>query len=70
MASLFLAPHSDDEALFGSFIIQRTKPLVVIVTDGTSHARKFGVSIEQRRQESRNAMAVLGVEVVFIGIPE
>jgi LmbE family N-acetylglucosaminyl deacetylase len=70
MDSLFLAPHSDDEALFGSYIIMREKPRVVIITDGTSHVKKFGVSIEERREESRKAMEVLGADVDFLGFSE
>lgn len=70
MSNIFLSPHSDDEALFGSFILLRAKPLVVVCTDGTSHLEKFGIPLEDRRQESRNACEVLGVKVVFLGIPE
>ena len=70
MNNIFLAPHSDDETLFGSFVIQRIKPLVVVCTDGTSHLQKFGIPLEQRRQESRDACKILGVKVIFLGIPE
>lgn len=69
-SSVLFAPHSDDEALFASYIIMREKPLVVIMTDGTSHVEKFGISIEQRRNETIEGMKLLGVSVVFIGFAE
>jgi len=68
--NIFLAPHSDDEALFGTYIINRTKARVVVVTDGTSHLEKFGVKLEERRNESREAMKLLGVETDFLRIGE
>lgn len=70
MNSILLAPHSDDQDLFANYIIQRTKPLIVVCTDGTSHEKKFGIPIEQRRQESRDAAKILGVDIKFLGIAE
>lgn len=70
MSNIFLAPHSDDEALFGTFTLLRVKPLVVVCTDGTSHREKFGIPLEDRRKESRDACKILGVDVIFLGIPE
>lgn len=67
--NIFLAPHSDDEALFGSYIIQRTKPLVIIATNGTTHT-KFGVTAKDRRNETLAAMKILGVKVEFLNIDE
>lgn len=68
---LFLAPHNDDEALFGSFTIFREKPLVVIVTDAARHAKRMGKEIiDVRRGESVRGMAILGAEVDFFGIPD
>lgn len=61
--NIFLAPHNDDEALFGSFIIQRTHPMVVIVTDGVQHQKKFGIKVETRRDESMLGCLALGVDV-------
>jgi LmbE family N-acetylglucosaminyl deacetylase len=69
MSNNFIAPHPDDEGLFGSYIIQRTNPIVYVVTDGNSHER-FGVSVEDRRKESIRACKVLGVEIIFLGILE
>lgn len=68
--NIFFAPHSDDEALFGSYIIQRTKPLIVVCTDGTLHEQKFGISVQTRRQESREAAKLFGVDIEFMGIRE
>ena len=70
--NLLLAPHSDDEVLFASYIIQRFKPLVVVVTDAAKHQKKFGdwSGILARRKETEAAMKILGVEVEFLGIPD
>ncbi len=65
---LLLAPHCDDEALFCGSILEK-KPLVVIVCDGTSHL-KFGVTPEDRRAESLEAMGKLGLKVKFLGFKE
>lgn len=71
MSNILLAPHSDDEALFASYIIMREKPIVVIVTDGTSHLKKFNISLEDRRAESINALKKLGQNYFdFLRIPE
>lgn len=70
ISSVLFAPHSDDEALFASYTIMREKPLVVIVTDGTSHQEKFGIDINDRRAETLLAMHHLGVSVEFLGISE
>lgn len=68
---LFISPHNDDEALFGTFTIFRKKPLVVIVTDAARHAKRGLKNIvEIRREESRRGMSVLGVDVEFLGIPD
>lgn len=67
---ILFAPHNDDEALFASYTIMRTKPLVVVVYDGYQHQRKFGVNIMTRRNESINAMKLLGVEVEFMGLSD
>ncbi len=70
MASVFLSPHSDDETLFGSFVIQRERPIVIVISDGTSHEKKFGIPVHQRRLESGRAMHVFGLGVIFLGVPE
>lgn len=42
MRSVFLAPHPDDETLFGAFTLQRGQPLVVCVLDcGEHRTREF-----------------------------
>jgi len=72
MSNLLLAPHSDDESLFASYIILRYKPLVLVVTDAYKHEEKFGESrgIIVRRKETEAAMKILGAEVEFLGIPD
>lgn len=52
---LFLSPHPDDETLFGAYIIQIGNPLVAI----------FNNEVE-RINESREAMKILGAEMVVI----
>lgn len=66
---LFLAPHNDDETLFGAFTILRERPVVLIVTDSMRQASK-GITAEGRRQETVNALRILGAEARFLGIPD
>lgn len=71
MPNLFIAPHPDDEALFGSYIIMRGGPIKVIVcTDGVQHKEKFDIDIETRRNESREGCKLLGCEVEFLGLSD
>jgi len=59
--TLFISPHNDDEALFGSFIIQQELPEVWVVLDGiTQRAEgKTNCTSEARRQESIAAVEIL-----------
>lgn len=57
---LFLAPHSDDETLFGAYSIISHKPLVIVFNSKDL--------TEERKEESRQAMKILGVEVIFIDL--
>jgi LmbE family N-acetylglucosaminyl deacetylase len=69
MKVLFLAPHNDDEALFGAYTIMRRKPIVVIVTDSwIQFGRGQGITAKQRRQETIDAMNLLCAPVEFLGI--
>lgn len=52
---LFLAPHCDDECLFGAYTLIYQRPLVLIP-----------FSSEVRMKESRAAVALLGASVMFI----
>lgn len=71
MKSLFLAPHNDDETLFGAFTLLREKPTVVVVTDSfVQYLRGDNITFEQRRRETLEAMKVLGCKVVFGQIPD
>lgn len=69
---IFLSPHNDDEALFGSIIIQRMKPLLlVIVTDSFIQAERGDpITWQQRRHESALAAKIMGVPISFLGIPD
>lgn len=72
MNKIFLAPHNDDEALFGAYTLMRLRPLVVIVTDSFIQPNRgdIGCSAQERRQETINAMNLLGCPVVFLGIKD
>lgn len=69
VSHIFLAPHSDDECLFGTYILRKYKPLVVIVTDDDIH-EKHVAHWMMRRTETKNAMMRLGLECVFLGALE
>jgi LmbE family N-acetylglucosaminyl deacetylase len=66
---VLISPHNDDETLFAAFTLLREKPLVIICTDGwIQWERGDPVTWTERREESRKASKILGVEVVFLGI--
>lgn len=52
MTSIFLAPHNDDETLFGSFTLQREKPHVVVCL----------YESEERVWETKSALYCLGLD--------
>lgn len=61
MRSVFLSPHNDDETLFGSFILLRYKPHVIIcLRSQVQEARGYGITYNQREGETSKAMSVLG----------
>ncbi len=67
---IFLAPHNDDEALFGAYTILREKPLVVIVTDSYIQKKRLGIKTGTRIAESEKAMEILGADIEFLHIPD
>ncbi len=72
MKTLFIAPHNDDEALFGAYIIQIYKPLVVVLTDSYIQYERGEKQCHKdiRTAESVGAMKVLGAEVEFCHVPD
>lgn len=68
--NLLISPHDDDQALFASFICQREKPLVVIVTDSWIQPIRgeIGCDAETRAKETLAACKILGCPVVRLGI--
>lgn len=69
--NLFLSPHNDDEALFGAYTLMREHPLVVVVTDSyIQFNRGDGITRMQRRNESAEAMKLLGCPLIFGAIPD
>lgn len=56
MRSVFLAPHPDDETLFGAFTLLREKPLVVSVLSCGAH----------RTLEFAAAMKTLGIDDISV----
>lgn len=69
---IFLAPHNDDECLFGAYTLMRLRPLVIICTDSFIQPNRgdVGCSAEERRQETIDAMKLLGCPVLFLGIKD
>lgn len=69
---ILFSPHNDDEGLFASIIIQRLRPLMlVIVTDSVIQERRGDpITWQQRRQESADAAQILGVPICFLGLPD
>lgn len=70
-SKLAIVPHNDDESLFLAYTLLREKPLVVIVTDSyIQYERGDQITAEQRRNETREAMKILGCPVIFLGIKD
>lgn len=69
---IFLSVHNDDESLFAAYSLMRIKPLVIVVTDSYIQPKRGdkGCSAEIRRQETINAMNLIGCPVVFLGIKD
>lgn len=64
-------PHNDDDSLFLAYTLLREKPLVVICTDSyIQYERGDQITAEQRRNETREAMKILGCPVIFLGIKD
>lgn len=69
---VFLAPHNDDEALYGAYTLMRHKPLVIIVTDSYIQPERgdIGCDADTRRKETIAAMKLVGCPVLFLGIKD
>jgi len=68
---LLLSPHNDDESLFAAYTIMREQPLVLVVADcNIQFNLGWGITAEQRKEESRQGCKILGVDVDFLGLPE
>jgi LmbE family N-acetylglucosaminyl deacetylase len=66
---LFLAPHNDDEALFGAFTLMRERPLVVVVTDSyVQWNRGDGITADQRWSETLVACEAFGCPALRLGL--
>lgn len=64
---LFIAPHNDDEALWGAFTLLREKPLVLVVFDSYVQGnRGHAVTADQRRAESTIACWQFDCDVEFL----
>ncbi len=71
VTKIFLAPHNDDETLFGAFTIMTENPLVIIVSDSQIQAKQYPhITAKIRRDESAAAMKILGSDVKFLGLPD
>lgn len=71
-SKVFVSPHSDDECLFGSFTIQRERPLVMVVYDSFIQVTRGDPDCywELRRIETLNGVHYMDPEVavVFCGL--
>ncbi len=67
--NLFLAPHNDDEALFGAFTIMRENCHVIICTDSWIQFNRgqADITAEVRWQETCNACYILRCPVLRLG---
>jgi LmbE family N-acetylglucosaminyl deacetylase len=66
---LFLAPHDDDQILFGCFTLMREKPLTVICTDSFIQSnRGENITAQMRADETIAAMKVLNLPFIRLGI--
>lgn len=63
---IFIAPHNDDECLFGLDILIEEKPLVVIVTHSTLQVDNGF----ERALESYRAIKDLGLSICYLQIDE
>lgn len=64
MRSLFLSPHCDDEALFGSFTILKHQPHVLVCFPSTGD---YGAT-EQRMEETHKACDWLGTTASLLNL--
>jgi len=67
MKKLLFVPHNDDEALFCAYTIMQEKPLVIVCFDSYTQA---WTNWKERREESKQAMAILGAKVDFLGLSD
>jgi len=69
---LFVSPHNDDAPLWGSFTLQRERPLVLTVFDSHIQPARGHVRCDAatRRQEDVEAMSILGCAIEFSGVPD
>lgn len=74
---LFLSPHNDDEALFGAFTLIANAGDIILAVVYDSHKqwqRGTGITAGQRREETREACAHLGVDPLlhlrFLGLSD
>lgn len=70
--SILFSPHNDDESLWCAYTIMREKPLVVIVTDShiQTNRGEQGCDADTRWSETMEAMKILGVPVIRLGIKD
>ena len=67
MTKLLFVSHNDDESLFCAYTIMREKPLVIVCFD--SYIQDW-TNWEERREESKQAMSILGAKVDFLGLSD
>lgn len=65
-SSIFVSPHDDDHALFGAFTCLREAPILVVVFDSFTQAKRgLPATHEIRMLETRKAATILGCNVII-----
>ena len=64
MTCILFEPHLDDAALFAAYTVLLHRPLVVTVLGDSRTQLIYGVKSEQRIEEQKEAMGVLGADHV------
>lgn len=59
MSALFLAPHNDDETLFGSFLICEFRPDVIVCLRSHVQEQRYGILAHDREIETTSALEEL-----------
>lgn len=65
---LFLAPHQDDESLFGAYTLMREKPMVIFCTIPVIQEKRGQATKNERLSEAHGAINLLGLNYDTLNI--